>query len=146
MKAIQTALRFVTVAMCMTQGVEAMEFGESPERYNVVWDSPSSDQNGSMPLGNGSTGLNAWIEPNGDLVFYISRTDSWGDNGRLLKVGRVRIALDPAPSANAFLQTLSLVDGTLKARCGETAIRLWRQSSCGARSRSRFPAHGNAAM
>jgi hypothetical protein len=61
-----------------------MEFGESPERYNVVWDSPSKDQHGSVPLGNGATGVNAWIEPNGDLVFYISRTDSWGDNGRLL--------------------------------------------------------------
>jgi len=102
-----------------------MEFGDSPERYNVVWDSPSQDQHGSVPLGNGSTGLNAWIEPNGDLVFYISRTDSWGDNGRLLKVGRVRISLDPAPPTDDFLQTLSLVDGTLKARCGETEIRLW---------------------
>ena len=65
------------------QGVEALNSPESPERYNVTWDSPSQDQNGSMPLGNGSTGLNAWIEPDGDLVFYISRTDSWGDNGRL---------------------------------------------------------------
>ena len=97
----------------------------SPDRYNVVWGSPSADQNGSMPLGNGSTGLNAWVEPNGDLVFYISRTDSWGDNGRLLKVGRVRISLNPAPSTGDFLQTLSLIDGTLKARCGETDIRLW---------------------
>ena len=102
-----------------------MEFGDSPDRYNVVWDSPSQDQHGSVPLGNGSTGLNAWIEPSGDLVFYVSRTDSWGDNGRLLKVGKVRISLDPAPSTDDFLQTLSLADGTLKARCGETEIRLW---------------------
>jgi hypothetical protein len=78
-----------------------------------------------MPLGNGSTGINAWIEPNGDLVFYISRTDSWDDNGRLLKIGRVRISLNPAPSTDDFLQTLSLADGTLKARCGKTDIRLW---------------------
>jgi alpha-L-fucosidase 2 len=78
-----------------------------------------------MPLGNSSTGLNAWIEPNGDLVFYISRTDSWDDNGRLLKIGRVRISLNPAPSTADFLQTLSLADGTLKARCGKTDIRLW---------------------
>lgn len=101
------------------------EFTESPDRYNVVWDSPSKDQNGSVPLGNGSTGLNAWIEPNGDLVFYISRTDSWGDNGRLLKLGRVRISLDPAPATDDFLQTLSLEDGTLKARIGDTQIKLW---------------------
>ena len=30
-----------------------------PDRYDVVWDCPSADQNGSMPPGNGSTGLNA---------------------------------------------------------------------------------------
>ena len=101
----------------------------SPERYNVVWASPSKDEHGSTPLGNGSTGLSAWIEPNGDLVFYISRTDSWGDNGRLLKVGRVRITLNPAPATDDFLQTLSLVDGTLKARCGETEIRLWADAN-----------------
>lgn len=103
----------------------ALEGGASPERYNVVWDSPSKDQHGSMPLGNGTTGVNAWIEANGDLVFYISRTDSWGDNGRLLKLGRVRIALDPAPATIDFLQTLSLEAGTLNARCGDTAIKLW---------------------
>ena len=97
----------------------------SPVRYNVVWNTPSKDQHGSMPLGNGSTGLNAWIEANGDLVFYISRTDSWGDNGRLLKLGRVRITLDPAPATSDFLQTLSLEEGALNARCGETHIKLW---------------------
>jgi len=97
----------------------------SPERYDVVWNSPSKDQGGSMPLGNGSTGLNAWIEPNGDLLFYISRTDSWGGKGDLLKLGRVRVLLDPAPSTEDFLQTLRLEDGTLKARCGETELRLW---------------------
>ena len=96
-----------------------------PERYDVVWNSPSKDQGGSMPLGNGSTGLNAWIEPNGDLLFYISRTDSWGGKGDLLKLGRVRVLLDPAPSTEDFLQTLRLEDGTLKARCGETELRLW---------------------
>jgi hypothetical protein len=134
-------LRHIRVAVLLgiafvsssAQGVEA---DHSPDRYNVVWESPSKDQNGSMPLGNGSTGLNAWIEPGGDpsspngsdaasLVFYISRTDSWDDNGRLLKVGRVRVTLDPPLSTDDFVQTLSLGDGTLKARCGETEVRLW---------------------
>jgi len=118
-------LATLLVALNVMRDVEAAGSVDSPERYNVVWDSPSKDQHGSVPLGNGSTGLNAWIEPGGDLVFYISRTDSWGDNGRLLKVGRVRISLNPALPTNDFLQTLSLVDGTLKARCGETDIRLW---------------------
>ncbi len=44
---------------------------------NVVWDSPSTNQNGSMPIGNGDIGMNVWTEPNGDLLLLLSKTDSW---------------------------------------------------------------------
>jgi hypothetical protein len=47
-----------------------------------------------MPLGNGDIGLNAWVEENGDLVFFISKTDSWTDSGRLVKLGQVRVKFD----------------------------------------------------
>lgn len=100
-------------------------------RSDVVWDSPSRDASGSMPLGNGEIALNAWVEPSGDLVFYIARTDSWDENGRLLKVGRVRVALDPKPrkAPTDFRQTLGLVDATLRVRwgagLGAVEMRLW---------------------
>src|SRR5208283_3619530 len=58
--------------------------------YDVTWDSPSTDARGSMPLGNGDISLNAWVEADGDLQFYIGKTDAWDDNSRLLKLGRVR--------------------------------------------------------
>ena len=29
---------------------------------NVVWGSPSENAHGSMPLGNGDVGINAWVE------------------------------------------------------------------------------------
>ena len=105
---IQAGYKIVRLLALMCAGSLAQAEERHVDRYNVVWNSPSEDQNGSMPFGNGSTGVNAWIEPNGDIVFYISRTDSWGDNGRLLKLGRVRVSLDPAPSTDDFLQTLSL--------------------------------------
>jgi hypothetical protein len=38
----------------------------------VVWDTPSRDSSGSMPLGNGDIGLNVWVEEEGDLLFYLS--------------------------------------------------------------------------
>ena len=104
-----------------------------PQRYNVTWASPSQDAGGSMPLGNGDIGLNAWVEPTGDLLFYIGKTDSWGDNGRLLKVGRIRFTFDPAPASTPFAQTLHLEDGTMVVQYGPTAqnstdamtLRLW---------------------
>jgi len=102
-----------------------------PAAYDVVWDSPSADCNGSMPLGNGDIGLNAWVEPNGDLVFYIGKTDSWGDNGRLLKLGKVRVRLTPPPleATKVFSQRLNLTDGVMQVRFGPeekaTRLRLW---------------------
>ena len=109
---------------------EATPEGE-PSPYEVVWDSPSEDCNGTMPLGNGEVALNAWIEPSGDLRFYIARTDSWDDNGRLLKVGslRIRVGDGSTERTKTFRQALTVKDGTLTARYGEgdgqVDLRLW---------------------
>ena len=77
------------------------------DRYNVTWDTPSTDSSGSMPLGNGDTGLNLWVEGGGDLLLYISKTDAWSETGRLLKLGRARVRLTPNPFATGkpFRQT-----------------------------------------
>ena len=94
---------------------------------NVVWTSPSKDASGSMPIGNGEVGLNAWVEPNGDLLFYISRTDAWSECNRLLKLGRVRISLSPSPIAagQVFRQELVLRDGQIVFHEGDTVLRLF---------------------
>ena len=65
------------------------------DSYNVVWNSPSENAHGSMPLGNGDVGINAWVDEKGDLVFYVSKTDAWDENARLCKIGRVRVQFDP---------------------------------------------------
>jgi len=101
------------------------------EKYNVVWNSPSRDAWGTMPTGNGDISLNVWVEKSGDLLFYIGKTDSWDDNSRLLKVGRVRVKINPNPylSTKAFLQTLRLGDATIDVRYGEgdelVNIKVW---------------------
>ena len=64
---------------------------------NIIWTTPSRDSSGSMPLGNGDIGLNVWVEEDGDLLFYLSKTDAWDENARLLKLGRVRVSLTPSP-------------------------------------------------
>ena len=62
---------------------------EELSHYNVVWDTPSHNAAGSMPIGNGEVGLNLWVEEDGDLLFYVSRTDAWSEICRLLKLGRI---------------------------------------------------------
>ncbi|MCY3020098.1 MAG: DUF5703 domain-containing protein, partial [Planctomycetota bacterium] len=100
------------------------------DSYNVVWDSPSKDAHGSMPLGNGDVGINAWVDESGDLVFYVSKTDAWDENGRLCKIGRVRVKFDPPLAAkDKFRQELKLRDGAIviesKAADQPVTVRLW---------------------
>lgn len=99
---------------------------------NIVWDSPSEDSTGSLPLGNGDVALNAWCEPGGDLVFYIAKSDAWSGLGRLLKLGRVRIHCEPNPLKTGeapFRQTLRLREGRIETLLGEGAeqitLNLW---------------------
>lgn len=96
------------------------------DKYNVVWDSPSTDAHGSMPIGNGDIGLNVWVEPSGDLVFYISKTDAWDENARLCKIGRVRVKFDPPlPVTNGFRQELKLRDGVIDVACVGGLVSIW---------------------
>ena len=100
----------------LSYGLMLTENLQKLQQYNVKWDSPSKDHHGSMPIGNGDIGLNVWIEESGDICFYIGKTDSWGDNGRLLKVGKVRVQTEPAIvfSGAEFKQELDLKTGTIQ--------------------------------
>ncbi len=93
--------------------VRAATPAESLAACNVGWDSPSTGPLGSMPAGNGETGLNLWVEPGGDLLFYLARTDAWDENSRPCKLGRVRVRLSPNPVAQGFRQTLNLAEGCI---------------------------------
>ncbi|MEW6071382.1 MAG: DUF5703 domain-containing protein [Planctomycetota bacterium] len=124
-------LTLVSLAAAVFASPPLAGSADAPGDYDVVWLSPSADASGSMPLGNGEVAVNAWIEPNGDIVFYLGRTDSWDEHGRLLKIGRIRVHIEPNPLAGGapFRQTLRLADATLEARAGEgegtTVLRLW---------------------
>ncbi len=61
-----------------------------------------------MPLGNGDLALNAWVEPSGDVIFTLAKTDAWDEHARLVKLGRVRVSLTPARPATGtcFRQSL----------------------------------------
>ncbi|MFH1743128.1 MAG: DUF5703 domain-containing protein, partial [bacterium] len=116
-------LHFIPLAECEGSGIL--------EQYDVVWDAPSGDFSGSMPIGNGDIGINLWTELNGDLLFYISKTDAWSENGRLLKLGRIRLALSPNPFVEGapFEQTLRLRQGEIAITAGggeqRISLRIW---------------------
>jgi len=84
-----------------------------------------------MPAGNGNIGINLWVEENGDLLFYLSKTDAWSGNARLLKIGKVRLSLSPNrfKKGAPFSQELILKDGVIHIEAGKAeekvSIDVW---------------------
>jgi hypothetical protein len=84
-----------------------------------------------MPLGNGDIGLNVWVDHEGTVVAYLSKTDSWDENGRLLKLGQLRVILTPNPfrDAESFAQTLDCANGAITITGGQgmgaVSLRVW---------------------
>ena len=64
--------------------------------------------------------------PSGDLLFYVSKTDAWDENGRLCKIGRVRVKFDPPlPVERSFRQELKLREGLIEIEAGQSRLQLW---------------------
>jgi hypothetical protein len=82
------------------------------QSYNVVWTSQSRNAAESMPCGGGDTGLNFWVE-NGELLCYVQRSGAFDENNQYLKLGRLRVRLEPNPFADGgeFRQELKLREG-----------------------------------
>lgn len=97
------------------------------DRCDVVWTAPSKNASGSMPIGNGNVGLNAWVEEGGDLVLLVSRTDAWSEACRLLKLGRVRLSISPNPFVvgRPFRQRLHLKDGLIEIEADGCRLRVF---------------------
>ena len=94
------------------------------ERYNVVWDTPSKDASGSMPLGNGYIGLNVWVEEStGDVMLLLAKSDAWDENSINLKLGRIRLKISPG-SLTPFRQTLRLRTGQIEIQRGGVSVRI----------------------
>lgn len=122
---LRTAFTLVTsIAIHAWTMAPAQELND-PSRYDVTWTSPGASSFDSMPLGNGDIGLNVWTEPDGSILFYISKVDAF-DAGHLLpKLGRVRITADPPLPMTPFRQTLRLRDATVEIVLGNAQFQIW---------------------
>ncbi len=94
---------------------------------NVTWRALGTNENDSMPLGNGDIALNVWTEQSGDIVLLLAKSDAWSENGQLLKLGRVRLSLtsNPFTSTSTFTQTLKLETGEVQILSGKNLARVW---------------------
>ncbi|HWZ04104.1 MAG TPA: DUF5703 domain-containing protein [Mucilaginibacter sp.] len=135
----------VLLPVMVNAQVKKKEFNIDPflNACDVSWDAPGPTSMQSMPTGNGDIGLNVWVEPGGDLCFFIGKTDAWGaapateknnwikDGGVLMKLGKIRVSVSPNPLANggAFQQILKLHNSEILVKEGSGAdaveLRVW---------------------
>ena len=94
---------------------------------DVTWTTLGKNENDSMPIGNGDIAANVWTEQTGDLVLLVAKSDAWTETGKIVKLGRLRIKLDPNPfiGAGDFAQTLKLENGCVEIQRGESLLRIW---------------------
>ena len=122
---------FAVVSFCHPAARASGTDTFSADQQTLTWYSPGVNALGSMPLGNGDIGINVWVERSGDILLYIAKSDAWCENGRLLKLGRVRISLSPNPFADTSLwrQELNLREGCITVSAGRgkkaSRFRIW---------------------
>jgi alpha-L-fucosidase 2 len=94
---------------------------------DVTWQALGTNENDSMPIGNGDLAANVWTEQSGDILLLLAKSDAWSENAQLLKLGRVRVKLDPNPFASgaSVTQTLKLETGEVEIRAGKNVARIW---------------------
>ena len=94
---------------------------------DVTWTTLGTNENDSMPIGNGDLAANVWNEQNGDIVLLIAKSDSWTESGDLVKLGRVRVQLTPNPFAGStnFTQVLKLENASVQIRSGANVLQVW---------------------
>ena len=97
----------------------------APHCYNLTQyfytrETPSENQEDSMPPGNGDIDINVWAKKDGDLLFYISMKDAWSECARLSKVGRVRVQFsnNPFKEGIPFVQKLDIYKGEVTINSG----------------------------
>jgi len=94
--------------------------------YKVIWNSPSQDSLDSMPLsGRLGAGANVWVQ-DGSVWLYLAHNGAYDEQGRLLKLGCVRLTPKDLNLGGAgFSQTLDPAIGTISITQGDFQASLW---------------------
>lgn len=99
--------------------------------YNIIWESPSTDQSGQMPLGNGDLAAGVCAVEDDALYLLLAKNDALTYNGDIFKTGRVRVSLSPNPFAKGrpFRQTLDLKTGSVRIEADGVDLRIWADAN-----------------
>lgn len=114
-KIIFLVLLFSILIFSNLFAVNKLQKSNIPKDYNVVWNTPSTDSWESMPLsGRFGAGANVWVQ-DGALWLYLAHNMAYDEEGRLMKLGALRITPSNAVFSNltSFKQELDLASGAI---------------------------------
>lgn len=105
--------------------------GNRISRYNVVWNSPSMDATGVMPIGNGDIAAGVYAIENGDLYLLLAKNDAYTYMGDIFKTGRVKLSINPNPfkTGMPFRQTLNLATGSIRIEADGLILQIWADAN-----------------
>ena len=70
--------RFISFLFFVILSIQIQaQVGDKIGNYNVVWESPSLDATGQMPLGNGDIAAGVYAISDGDLYLLLSKNDAF---------------------------------------------------------------------
>ncbi len=118
---------FGFLTLSLPSYAEETDAGTRMERYNVVWNTPSKDATGVMPIGNGDIAAGVYAIENDALYLLLAKNDAYTYSGDIFKTGRVRIALTPNPfeKGKPFQQLLDLRTGSISIVADKVKIHVW---------------------
>lgn len=119
-------MSLLTAGWLLTMPVLSARLPPDLDSHNVVWDSPSQDSLDSMPLsGRLGAGANVWVQ-DGSIWLYLAHNGAYDEEGRLLKLGCVRITpIDFKLGGAGFRQKLDLATGAIFVHQGDFGVSLW---------------------
>lgn len=95
------------------------------KKCNVSYHILGKSDRSAMPLGNGELCVSVWVNEAGEICFYISRTDALTELDRTVKLGMVKVDLQPNPfTGGTFVQTLDVADGYIYFEGAGAKLRL----------------------
>jgi len=126
MKRFISFLFFVILSIQIQAQVE-----DNISNYNIIWESPSKDATGQMPLGNGDIAAGVYAISDGDLYLLLSKNDAFTYKGDIFKTGRVRVSLSPNPfgKGKSFLQTMDMLTGSVQIEADGVKISIWADAN-----------------
>ncbi len=116
----------LAVSSAFALSLAAIASAPLPPSYNIVWTTPSQDSLDSMPLsGRLGAGANVWVQ-DGSLWLYLAHSGAFDEQGRLLKLGCVRITPSGFKLGEpGFRQELDTVTGAITIMQGGFKASLW---------------------